>query len=1002
MSKATPSVFTITPGSGFLHVLARKILEGFPLDENTEKPPLSDWTILLPTRRAARELNTILAEQCGKKALLLPRIKPFGDLDEDRLVGDDETGDLPGAISRTGQLFMLLSLLDEWTKDNPQISLAREIRNSPSQCLGLATSLLKLLDQIETEETDFEKISEAYDADLSEHRNVILSLIGLVKIALPQKRNTENLLGPAERRSRLIRLEADRIAKGFAKGPIIAAGSTGTIPATRALLKAIANHPQGAVILPGLDLLMDDHAWVAITPEHPQFSLKMLVTELEIERREVQELGSGNHQRNWLTSELMRPAATAEQWHIKLKGQGAEMAKALTNLHLVEAPDRHSEARSIALILRQSLENPKQTAALATPDRDLAKRVKAELLRWNIVIDDSAGEPLVQFGLASLAANLLSAVAVNFTPASLISLLSHPDCDLGLGRENLLLRLRQLEVAALRGYGGNVGLDDLNLAFERALESRRKKLRVHPLVAMLQDDDWQGLQSFTLKIITTLKPLTAVTKAPLASHLGLFMNCLKAVAPTADSSLPENCAFEEIIFELQREAARHPIDHFAAASLVIMHALRNEPYRTTKGAHPRLAIYGVLEARLVPVDVMILGGLNEGKWPAQSDPGPWLNRTMRNIFGMQQPERDIGVSAHDFTQGLGHSVVYLTWSKRIEGAPQIPSRWILRLQTVMQATAVSTEKIYDRSWVTLAEAMDKPEEVAPHGKPKPTPPVSARPTQYSVSTVEKLIRDPYAIYASKILRLEPIPPLSQPADAPLRGNMFHEAISHWNKSQPQSLAENSLELLIAEGLKTFAPLIKDPEIASFWWPRFVRMAKWLIEKEIELRENTTHVHAEIDGRLEFEIQGVTHALTARADRIDILQNGHARIIDYKTGEPPTNPQVQTGMKPQLPLEAAILAGGGFEHLAAMSSDALTFIKISGSDDEGKITDIKAKDGKTLTDIGQSHLNSFKKLISNYRTLEQAYYPRANMFKEDNASDYDHLSRYSEWMLAGDS
>lgn len=1002
MSIVTPRVFTIAPGSGFLQVLAQEILKGFPVLRNQDRPPLLQWTILLPTRRAVRELTNILVELSGSSALVMPRIKPIGDLDEDRLAGDDEQGDLPKAISRTGELFTLLALLDEWAKANPQIALAQEIRNSHVQSLGLATSLLKLFVQVETEETNFDKIEEAYDADLSEHRNAILSLIGLLKVALPQRLEIDRLMSPTERRNRLIRLEARRISDGVVRGPIIAAGSTGTIPATRALLKAISLHPHGAVILPGLDHAMGSDAWMAITPEHPQFSLKTLIGDLGLEREEVQTLASGPVTRNWLASELMRPSTTAEQWHQELKNKKDIMTDAVQNLHLVEAPDRHREARSIALILRQALETPGQNAVLITPDRDLAKRVKAEMLRWNIVIDDSAGEPLVQFGLASLTARLLDCVADNCTPASLLSLLSHSNCNLGLDRDLFLSRLHHLEIAVLRGYGSANGLEGLQSAFERALLARRKKQRSHALVAALRDEDWQAMQSFIYLIVAALKPLSQAQKSYFNTHLNLVTTCIEMLAPDADQALPENMAFVSIMVELQSESYRHPVDSFAAASVLVMHILRGESYRKTRDSHPRLAIYGVLEARLIPADVVILGALNEGKWPAQADPGPWLNRSMRTIFGMQQPEREIGVSAHDFTQGFGHAKVYLTWSRRIEGAPQIASRWILRLQTVIKVAGLDHAVCMDKTWGQLAAALDEPQTITPHSKPHPMPPVVARPNRFSVSTVEKLIRDPYAVYASKILCLEPLIALSQDADARLRGTLFHEAINLWNQQQAELLSDDPLKLLLESGRSVFAPLMSDPEIAAFWWPRFVRMAKWLASEEVELRHDITHVHSEIDGRAEFKLDAVEHVLTARADRMDILQNGRVRIIDYKSGSTPTNKQVNSGMSPQLPLEAAILNQGKFAELAGLHSDALVYLSISGKEDEGKILFVKALDGISITELGLKHFASLKKLIGDYRNAQQAYFPRAKMFSENEKSDFDHLSRFAEWILAGEA
>jgi ATP-dependent helicase/nuclease subunit B len=1000
MKKAHPSVFTITPGSRFLHVLADRILAGFPFLESDKKPALSSWTILLPTRRAVRELSEIFASKVEERAVLLPLIKSIGDVDEDHILSHSDDGDLPPAISHSGQLLTVMCLLEQWAAENPQIMLAQEIRNSAMQTLNLAISLLKLLDQVEIEETNFDKLSEAYDADLSDHRNAILSLINLLKIDLPAKLHSENLMSPVARRSKLIRLEAHRIERGDIRGPLIAAGSTGTIPATRALLKAISLYDEGAVILPGLDQVMDDMAWSAIEPEHPQHSLKILIEELGMIRRDIEVLGPELSARTWLGSELMRPSSTADQWHDILKNQTHKITEALQGVNTIEAFDRHKEARVIALILRETLEHKDRTAALITPDRDLAQRVKAELQRWDIQIDDSAGEPLAKFGLASLSVALIAAIADDVSSISLLSLLSHADCDFGLGREDYLKRFRNLEIAVLRGYGNNLGLEGLKHSFERAAESRRLKQRSHPLIAQMNDQDWSEMYQLVLIITATLKPLTMPVSQSLSTSFDLLSDCLKSLAPAADWSLAPNVKLVEILFDLNSQSHRYPAAPLLFACSILNHMLRSEPLRTGNSSHTRLAIYGVLEARLISTDVTILGGLNEGKWPAQPDPGPWLNRTMRSIFGMQQPERDIGVSAHDFAQSFGSNRIYLTWAKRINGAPQIPSRWILRLQTVLEVAHISVDKFMNTEWAALADAIDQPTEITPTHKPKPTPPIVARPVQFSVSAVENLIRDPYGLYASKVLRLKELSPLAKAVDAPLRGSLFHAAIDNWNREQQLSLAENSLALLIASGEKTFEPFKDDIEVMFFWWPRFLRMAKWLDESEHARRENTLRVLPEITGQTEFEIEGINHILTARADRIDILNNGLARIIDYKSGALPSVKQIQTGMKPQLPLEAALLALAGFQPLNKMTTEELVVLYISGIKDDGKERSVKAED-RTPTELGLAHFTSFKKLLKSYRNQAQAYYPRANMFKEEEASDYDHLSRYAEWMLAGE-
>jgi ATP-dependent helicase/nuclease subunit B len=998
MSKTTPSVFTIAPGSRFLHVLAEKIMAGFPLAKDEAKPPLSSWTILLPTRRAARELATIFASLTKSTAVLLPSIKPIGDLDEDRILSDDFQSELPAALPKSGQLLTMMSLLDQWASENPQISLAQEITNSTSQSLNLALSLLQLLEQVETQETNFDRLPDAYDADLSEHRGAILSLINLLKVDLQKKLHDEELLIPAARRSKLIRMEAQRIERGLARGPLIAAGSTGTIPATRTLLKAIAENSNGAIVLPGLDLLMDDLAWSAITPEHPQYSLQLLLADIGIQRDQVKELGANIGARNWLGSELMRPSATTEKWNSNLQGRGSEINSALDGLQLIESADHHGEARAIALILREALEHNQKTAAVITPDRDLARRVKAELQRWNISIDDSAGEPLAKFGLASLTLAIINAHADGFSAARLLSILSHADCNFGLDRSLYLKILGNMEIAILRNYGNSSGLDGLKLAYERTIEARRRNQRTHASVASLSDDDWAEIYRFVLQVIAVLKPLGLPHSATLSNHLDQIVSCVESLAPEADWSTPENQKFAEIIFDLKSQSHHNTNATFSLAGNILNHLLQSEPLRTRQATHQRIAIYGVLEARLISADITILAGLNEGKWPAQPDPGPWLNRTMRTIFGMQQPERDIGVSAHDFIQGFGNKKVYLTWSKRIGGSPQIPSRWILRLQTVLKVANIDVQKNESEFWIKLASEIDSPDQVAPWSMPKPTPPLTARPSNFSVSTIEKLIRDPYHVYASKILRLEPLQPLAKLADASLRGILFHEAIDRWNRQQQESIVELSSDLLLAEGTKASDPFMNDPDIAVFWRLRFARIAKWLANSEPQRRKDVTRVYPELDGRIEFEVAGCNYALTARADRIDILRSGRARIIDYKSGTLPTKKQMESGMKPQLPLEAMILAEAGFSSLGKVTSDELVILSIAGREEEGEEV-ILDSEKRSVAELGASHFASLKGLLQKYQSLRQAYYPRANMFKEDEVSDYDHLSRYAEWILA---
>ena len=1001
MTPILPRVYNIAPGGDFLDVLAKNILHGFPHEGDSPRVPLSRWTILLPTRRAARQLGQTLLNASKQKAILLPTIKPIGDLDQDQISNKNIITNLPNAITPSGQFFTILSLLGNWSAENPHITLAQEIAKSRPQAIALANSLVKLVDQIETEEVNFDKISEVYEADLSEHRNSILSLLSVVKSELPKQLHTENLIGPSEKRNRAIRLEAELIAQGEQNWPIIAAGSTGTIPATRALLLAIAKHRLGAVILPGLDSTMDDQAWTTLKPDHPQSSLKNLLNEFGLKRSEVSNLSLGNQSRNFLSSELMRPTETADQWNKVLNANRDTIYGATENMKLIEAPDRHLEARSIALILRSVLEVPNQTGALVTPDRDLAGRVRAELRRWNIEIDDSAGEPLVQSGLAALAQRLIQAFSANFSPASILSLLHHPLCDLGLDRSKMLASLNNLEIAVLRNYGVGENLRDLQSALDRTRLASLNAQRLHPLAGRLVETDWHDMQDLLSRITKLADGVDLHEVGSFKQHLSMFLESLQKCTTLAPENTAENQAFAEIIFEIEHEAHRIPESGFSNSLALILEILRKQMIDRQGSSHPRLIIYGLLEARMMPCDILILGGLNETKWPAQPDPGPWLNRPMRDIFGIQQPEREIGVSAHDFTQALGYNKVFLTWSKRVAAAPLIPSRWILRLKAVLQVAGIDPKDLHDQSWIEWSKAIDEAEKLLPHAKPKPTPPIAARRKQISVTEVETLIRDPYAVYARRVLKLEPLPQLSRQADAALRGTLFHSAINEWNKFERARQSHDSLDILLKAGQHAFAPFISDTDIASFWWPRFVRMASWLTNEENQYRIGVKLTETEIFGSVEFDIGQEKHTLYGTADRIDILESGFARIVDYKTGNPPSSKQVTSGFNPQLPLEAAILAFGKFGQLPSVQTDMLDYITVSGGKEAGEIKSITPTNGLSVAEIAEQKFFDLKKLLLSYQNPSQPYLPRVSPFKEEGEGDYDHLSRFREWMLGGE-
>ncbi|MEO9167553.1 MAG: double-strand break repair protein AddB, partial [Aestuariivirga sp.] len=721
-------------------------------------------------------------------------------------------------------------------------------------------------------------------------------------------------------------------------------------------------------------------------PEHPQFALKTLLAEFGIERKTVQSLGPKPSARNLLASELFRPTETTPRWHKSLPLLREELATAVAGITEIAAPDRHFEARAIALVMREALNHPNKTAALVTPDRDLAQRVVAELQRWNLAVFDSAGEPLSRRGLGAALDLLLQVQLDDFAPAKLFAFLRHPLVSLGLAQSSYLQLVQLFELAVLRGPV--VMLESYTAMLARAQTKAAEDHHLHPAVKAITAEDWAALQLLA-QAIDQLNSLLVHDGVGLTANLVAYENALHfAIAQEAWDETSSGLL--DLLGELKTEGHRRQDATASETAMLLRQLLQSQTQPPIDGGHPRLAILGTIEARLLPFDVMILGGLNETVWPKGGDPGPWLNRSMREKLNLPMPERDIGMAAHDFEQGFGSPQVFLTWSKRLNHAPQSPSRWLLRLKAVLLTAGVAAPEGAD--WLALAQSLHRADAASPVQKPNFAPPLASRPTRFSVTEVEKLIRNPYAIYARKILRLEPLPDFAEAPHAGLRGSLFHDAIGKWNAEQSPSL-----ESLLAEGEKTLATLGAAQE-RYFWAPHFKRLADFLWAEQVELRDHLIKTFAELNGKYKFKVEGVDYILTARADRIDILNNNAARIIDYKTGEVPSTDQVKANFSPQLTLEAAMLLDGAF-NFKPQAVIELLYFKIGGGL-KGLEKKSAVKDGADeITKLAAQHMAGFKKILSIYQDPTQTYLPRVSVEQDGAEQDYDHLSRYLEWQLA---
>jgi ATP-dependent helicase/nuclease subunit B len=991
---AAPKVFTIASSSRFLDVLSDEVIAGFPLpaDALTAFPDLSAWTILVPNRRSARELERCFSAKLAAAGRALPRIHPIGDLDPDDPELPGARPDLPRALSAIGRDLAVISLVHQWADENPHLQLARSLSAAPLQAQALASSLTDLVDNLEVEEISLDRLPEAYGIDLAIHREAILGLLGLIRVRLPRLLAEEGLIGGRERRSRVIRLFAQQLRMSRHQAPIIAAGTTGSIPATRELLAAIVQAPNGRVVLPGLDLGMDEACWQAASPQHPQYLLKTLLETLEIPRADVGLMGPAPKARSWLASELMRPTATADQWAAALKSDGGKLAAAAEGLTIIAVRDRREEAQAIAVAVRDMLSQQAAPIAIVTPDPALARRIRSALSRFNVAVDVTSGESLAARSAVLPLSLLLDAITHGFTARALAGLLHGPFVSFGLAPDSFRKGAADLEIAALRSQLPLTAIANLRGALAFILSEDAKTLQRHARMSGLDAEARDLVLDLAGAMADALSPLDSAEPRALQDNMALIMAALEAMCGHDARQAMAEAGLDEVVDALLAEGRRLPQSTIAEAASLLRHFIVRARHYVEPDQAAQVAIMGTLEARLVRPDTVILAGLNEGSWPRQPESGPWLNRPMRTVLAAQQPEVQIGQMAHDLTQNLGANRVVLTHAMRDGGEPLAPSRWITRLEAILKENGVSASK--GEAWLAEARSLDAPPAIKPHAMPAPTPPLAARPPRLSVTQVDILISDPYALYARKVLQLEPLEAVGAQPSAALRGSIYHAVLARFFQAHPRRPPTGTADAIIAIGRRHFAPLLADSAVAGFWWPRLRRVAQWVEDNAAMFYDDIEGLHAEATGSIEVPDTS-SFTLTARADLIVERAGASAAIYDFKTGKPPNAKEDSPEFSAQLTLEAAMLARGGFKGLGRRMAEDIAYIQITGGVPAAEVKLLS----KVVPETWEAHLAGLAALVTAYRNEAQPYLPRARGGNDERMKAFDHLSRHREWMLA---
>ena len=1008
------NLFFIPPGEAFADLIAKQLMA-----ETADQPDaLPDYVLMVPNRRSAKVMRDAFLRQSGGAVTLLPTIRPLGEADEDELAvygagGQQAALDLPPAIPDLQRKLLLTRLI--MTRSDH-----RGEKPTADQAARLAGELARFLDQVQTENCQFDDLKGLVPEEFAEHWQLTLEFLQILTLHWPGILATQDVSDRAMRRNALIKAQIELWQDNIPQTPVLIVGSTGPFPALRDLMAAVLAMPKGRVVLPGLMTGFGHEDWAAIQDDaaHPQHLLDKTLRHIGRSADSVlpwPALGGDSDitiERRRLAREALRPAKTTHHWR-HITGFAPDV---LDGVLRVDCSGAREEATTIAVMMRDALENPAMTCALVTPDRGLARRVATELRRWEVEIDDSAGIPLHDTAPAIYLRLVVRAVQEEFAPVPLLELLKHPLSAAGIPPETFRVLTRLLEQNVLRGARPGPGLDGLQTALDGWRDEFIERMKnsgsehAHARIERTRDDHAR-LTDLVARCAECLTPLADLNADKTLSPVGALRSHIMAAEALAASDTQPGAdrlwrgeageALADFVHELLNalgEFVAMPGNRYGAFLDALM---ADRAVRPRYGKHPRLFIWGTVEAQMQQADLTILGGLNEGVWPPEAGADPWMSRPMRQKFGLPAPEHRVGQSAHDFQQLFCSPNVVMTRALRVEGTPTVPSRWLLRIENILRKSGVSMETADAAEWRALAETLDEPADEMRRkiGRPAPKPPVSARPQRLSVTQIETWMRDPYAIYARHILGLRKLDGVDEDPGAADYGNLIHDALDQFIARHPDHLPPDGEQELLIIGRDVFKPLAARPGLWAFWWPRFERIAKWFIQTEATRRGDVRKSYTEQSGTLDtpsgFQVY-------ARADRIDALRDGGIAIIDYKTGAPPSQGDVANGFAPQLPLEAAIAEKGGFGDVPAGPPASMAFWKLSGGDPAGEIVEINTNRMKTTpAALAHEAVDGVNDLAAAFADPATPYLSVPHPDHAPKYSDYVHLSRRREWMGSED-
>ncbi len=414
------------------------------------------------------------------------------------------------------------------------------------------------------------------------------------------------------------------------------------------------------------------------------------------------------------------------------------------------------------------------------------------------------------------------------------------------------------------------------------------------------------------------------------------------------------------------------------------------PVRTHPPKHPRLHIWGQLEARLQHADLLLLGGLNEGVWPGLVDAGPWLSASMRATLGLPPVERRIGLAAHDFVAAAGAGQVVLSRAEKdAQGSPTVPSRWLVRLRTLLAGAGPSEDPATD--WQALAR-LDDAGVARPAPRPAPRPPLAARPRELSVSDVGLWMKDPYALYAKRILKLAPLEALEADPGALERGIIVHRVLERFVRAYPDALPDDALPRLLDLGRELFEDFSHRPQVGRCGGRA---SSRWRLGDRGGARAppGDREPMGEVEGRLEIDAGGRPSASRRAPIASSATPTGGSRWSTTRPGSCRSAPRWWRVSRRNCRSRPRWSRPGRSRASRRPPSPS----SCSGASRATRAAARRRRLTLPPAELAAQALEGLRRLVAHYDRAETAYPARP---KPQIAwrGDYDHLARQGEWPI----